>query len=90
MSSAWKLEFEPLAQKQLRKLDRTAAVRIATHPRGPGPTRNRCPTNRVPAYPSGPVHDTKDAHARRPRAVAHTARSPPERKRQRWPRTNKS
>ena len=28
MSSAWRIEYEPLAQKQLKKLDRTAAVRI--------------------------------------------------------------
>lgn len=28
MSSAWKLEFEQLARKQLKKLDRTAAIRI--------------------------------------------------------------
>ncbi|HYN46802.1 MAG TPA: type II toxin-antitoxin system RelE/ParE family toxin [Allosphingosinicella sp.] len=28
MSSAWRIEYEPLAQKQLKKIDRTAAVRI--------------------------------------------------------------
>jgi mRNA interferase RelE/StbE len=28
VSSAWRIEYETLAQKQLRKLDRTIAVRI--------------------------------------------------------------
>ena len=28
MSSAWRIEYEPLAQRQLKKRDRTAAVRV--------------------------------------------------------------
>lgn len=30
MNSAWRIEYEPLAQRQLKKLDRTAAVRMVT------------------------------------------------------------
>lgn len=28
MSSAWRIEYEPLAQKQLKKLDKAAAIRL--------------------------------------------------------------
>ena len=30
MSSAWRIEYDPAAQKQLKKLDPTAAARIVT------------------------------------------------------------